>query len=436
MKTKKIILSGLLIGFALQNQVMSQVQFSGQYMSRGEYRHGYQTLADTNQKAGSFISQRARLMGEYKHEKYKIHISAQDIRTWGSVANNAIDTKGLLSIYEAYGVLQLNDKLSVKVGRQAISYDDDRIFGSLDWAMQGRRHDAALIKYADSTLSIHAGGAYNQNGESNKFIQYTQNNYQAFQYLWANKQLNKLSLSFLLLNNGMPYNKISSSGVKDSLTIYSQTTGVRAEYKSDKLQGIVYGYYQTGVDQSNKKISAYDACAEIGFKPIKGLLFTIGTEVLSGTSQVDTANKINRSFNPFYGTNHRFNGYMDYFYVGNHLNTVGLMDSYLRISYNYKKMLFGINNHYFNAAADVRDKTKSITEKLSSKNLGGEIDFTLSYHYSEGVSIQGGYSQFFGSNALRTLRNTSSLSPSSNWAYIMLIIRPDGMKWPKVGLKM
>ena len=158
-------------------------------MSRGEYRHGYQTLADTNQKSSVFISQRARISAEYKHEKFKIHVSAQDIRTWGSVANSAIDTKGLFSIYEAYGELNFSKKISAKIGRQAISYDDDRIFGSLDWAMQGRRHDAAVLKYTDSTWAVHVGAAYNQNSESNKFIQYTVNNYKEFQYLWANNSL-------------------------------------------------------------------------------------------------------------------------------------------------------------------------------------------------------------------------------------------------------
>lgn len=435
-KFKKIIY-GLAIGTSLSQIAQAQFNINGQYMSRGEYRHGYQTLADTNQKASIFISQRARLSAEYMHDKFKIHVSAQDIRTWGSVANSAIDTKGLFSIYEAYGELNFNKKLSAKVGRQAISYDDDRIFGSLDWAMQGRRHDAAVLKYTDSTWAVHAGVAYNQNSESNKFAQYTVNNYKAFQYLWANKIYKQFNFSFLFLNNGMAYTKVDATTLKkDSITLYSQTTGLRAEYKGDKLSGLIYGYSQMGNDNANKKLSAYDVCAEIGYKPIKGLQLSLGAELMSGSSQTDTANKVNHSFNPLYGTNHRFNGYMDYFYVGNHTNTVGLMDGYLKVHYTYKKILVGLNGHYFNAATDIRDKRKGVTDKLASNNLGGEVDFTMSYNYTDGVSIQGGYSQFFGATGLQMLRGTSSLSPTSNWAYVMLIIRPGAVKWPKVGLKM
>lgn len=52
----------------------------------------------------------------------------KNIRTWGSVANKCNRYGRSFSIYEAYGELNFNKKLSAKVGRQAISYDDDRIF--------------------------------------------------------------------------------------------------------------------------------------------------------------------------------------------------------------------------------------------------------------------------------------------------------------------
>jgi len=440
--TLKNYFFGIAVATVLSQGAMAQFQMNGQYMSRGEYRHGFQTLADTSQKATVFVSQRARIGGEYKNEKFKLVVSAQDIRTWGSASHLATDTKGLLSIYEAYGELYFTKKITFKVGRQALSYDDDRILGSLDWAMQGRRHDAAVLKYTDSTWAIHAGGTYNQNGETYKLQQYTvANNYKTFQYLWANKVFGKINASFLFLNNGYAYNKLvdTTGGKKkyDSTTVFSQTIGLRCEYKGEKLNALTYGYYQTGKDNANKNLSAYDVCAEAGYKPIAGLQVTLGAELLSGTSQTDTANKTNNSFNPFYGTNHRFNGYMDYFYVGNHINTVGLMDGYLRVHYTYKKIMVGINGHYFNAAADIRDKReKSVTAKLASKNLGGEADFTISYNHTDGVSIQGGYSQFFGTTAMKQLRGVANLKPTSNWAYVMIIIRPGAVKWPKVGLKM
>lgn len=434
MKTKKLLFTAAsLCTFT----AFAQFSVSGQYMSRGEYRHGYQSLADTGQKASVFISQRARLNGEYKAEKYRIYVSAQDVRTWGSVANSSVDTKGLFSVVEAYGELFFTKNLSLKAGRQIIAYDDDRIFGSLDWAMQARRHDAAVIRYSDSTLSVHVGGAYNQNGEYSKLTQYTvSGNYKTFQYLWASKQMGKCNLSLLALNNGYAYTRVNpDNGKKDSITVFSQTAGLRGEYKGDKFAGLAYGYLQVGKDNANKDLSAFDIAAEVSYKPVKGLLLTLGGEMLSGTSQTDTANKTNHSFNPFYGTNHRFNGYMDYFYVGNHVNSVGLLDAFFKVHYTYKKVLVGLNTHMFNAAADVRDKSVTTGMEKMSANLGTEIDLTLAYNFTDGVSVQSGYSQMFGTATMKALKG-GQYSTTSNWAYVMLIIRPGAVKWPRVGLKM
>ena len=438
MKTQRLKMIGLLLGLTIIGQTNAQFNLTGQYMGRGEMRHGYGTLADTSQEPGMFISQRFRLGAQYKHERFKMNVAVQDVRTWGRVANAAVDTKGLLSIYEANAELLMNKKWSLKLGRQAISYDDDRIFGTLDWAMQGRRHDAAILKYHDSTWTADAGFAFNQNGESNKLMQYTVNNYKNFQYIWVNKKYGKGNYSFLFLNNGMAYNKLDAvTGKTDSITAYSQTVGLRGEWKGDKFNFMGYAYYQMG-KLGAKDLSAYNISGEIGYKPVKGVLLTLGAELLSGTSQIDTANKVNNSFNPLYGTNHRFNGYMDYFYVGNHTNSVGLLDGYLRFSYSKNKMVYSLNGHYFSAAADVWDPW--VTTELAARNphLGAEVDFTLLYNYTDGVSVQAGYSQFFGTGTLQQIKGgATSISASSNWAYLMLIVRPNTPnKFPRVGLKM
>lgn len=421
----------------LAQRSSAQFSINGQYMARSEMRHGYQTLADTNQKASVFVSQRARLSADFKAPRYRVHMSVQDIRTWGSVANNVIDTKGFLSVYEAYGEVNLTKNLSTKVGRQAISHGDERIFGSLDWNMQGRRHDALVIKYKDSTLMLESGFAYNQDMESNRFILYTVNNYKHFEYLWYNHQLDKLNLGALFLNTGFTSSEYNTGTKKiDTFTNNVQTLGVRAEYKDKNFSVSGYAYYQRGWDLSDHALSAFDVSLEGSLTPVKGLIFTAGTEYLSGTSQVDTANKINHSFNPYFGTNHRFNGYMDYFYVGNHLNTVGLHDVFLKTHYSQGRFLGGISVHMFNAAADIRNKAGSATDALNSRYLGTELDFTLGYNIADGVALQGGYSRYLGSSGMQMLRGTSSLTPTSHWAYLMLIVRPNTVKWPRSGLKL
>lgn len=416
-----------------------------QLMTRSEYRHGYQALADTNQSYALPTSQRARIGYNYKAEKFKLGVAIQDVRVWGNRANLPVDTSGGLSLFEGWGELLFSDKASFKFGRQALSYDDDRILGSLDWAMQGRRHDVGLFKYSDdSVLTAHVGIAYNQDRDYLKTNVYTvKNNYKAMQFVWLFRQFKTFNISALFLNNGVQFSKVAG-GKTDNYISYSQTAGLRSLIKKGKFQSIVFGYYQGGHDGNSrnkngdpKRLLAYDVSAEASYKVHKNVGLTAGAEFLSGTTQNGSiVPGSNFSFNPLYGTNHRFNGYMDYFYVGNHVNSVGLQDIYFKINSDFNKIFASVNTHLFSAMAAVKDsKNSTATDfvKLNS-SLGTEIDFTCGYNFTDGIGIQGGYSQMFGTNTLVALKGGNT-SQNSNWAYLMVIIRPNIAKFPKTGLK-
>ena len=430
----RIFIFGLAV--LLTNSIQAQIDFDAQYMARAEYRHGYQTLIGNGQQPAAFISQRARLISAYKSDKFKLHFSVQDVRTWGSSNHLTIDTSGSLSLHEGYGELYFNRNWTLKVGRQEIAYDEDRIFGSLDWAMQARRHDAALIKFKDSLSVIDFGFAFNQDRERGTSTVYNlPGHYKTFQYVYAKRKFDKVEISFLFLNNGMQHFKIVPGGNTITSTVFTQTFGPRAVYKNKDLTLAGNFYYQSGKDVAKKTVNAYEALIEASYKVNKKITLTTGAELLSGTSQTDTVNKSNKSFAPLYGTNHRFNGYMDYFYVGNHANSVGLTDVYLKAMYQANNYFISLNTHFFQSAASVRNK--AITNSLVRMNsyLGTELDLTFNYKVANGASIQGGYSQLFGTKSMEALRGGNS-SKTTNWAYVMVIIRPKMGDWPRTGLKM
>ncbi|RYM34227.1 hypothetical protein ERX46_09745 [Brumimicrobium glaciale] len=402
----------------------SQLDITGQYKARAEYTNGFQQPLMSNQDPGFFISQRARLGVIYKHEKFQFDFTAQDIRTWGETSHLAIDNNGLLSVYEANVSLFLNKKWTLKVGRQPISYDNQRIFGALDWAMQGRRHDGAILQFKDSTWSLDIGATYNQESASNIQIPYGINDYKTFQYLWANKSWKNFNASVLFLNNGMQQFYIEDS-VQKNRTNFSQTMGTHLEYKRNKFEIMAYGYYQMGFAKNNQTLSAYNVSLEGTFKPNKSWGITLGGEILSGTSDEATINDRNESFTPLYGTNHAFNGFMDYFYVGNHGNNVGLMDGYLKAKYSKGKYTFGLANHVFYTAADVKLPTIPFggTFVAMDPYLGYEVDFTVKYQFADEVTIQAGYSHLFGTRTMRELKGVDN-DNTSGWAYVMLTVKP------------
>ncbi|MCK6616333.1 MAG: alginate export family protein [Cyclobacteriaceae bacterium] len=429
----------LFVLIGVSGLLCAQVNFSinGQYMNRAEYRHGFSTLAAADQDAAFFVSQRARVMTSLKFQSAEIYVSIQDIRTWGSTANAAIDNAGLLSVHEAWVALPISKKFALKMGRQEIAYDEDRLFGSLDWLMQARRHDAAIIKFYDSASNtqIHAGFAFNQDKEQLTGTIYTvPNNYKTFQYLYVNKPFGKIKSSFLFLNNGVQIQKPNVIPVEYT-TVFTQTFGPRLVYKesNNKLSGNVAFYYQTGTNNLNQSLSGYDLMAELAYDVTKKLVLTGGFEILSGTDQINVPAGESRSFNPYYGTNHRFNGYMDYFYVGNHINSVGLNDYYIKGLIRGSKTLVGAAMHFFSAHAQVENNDAPGT--ASGSKLGNELDLTIVYKLKPGISFQGGYSQMFATQSMAFLKDVAEgHKQTNNWAYVMLILRP-GVEWPRTGLK-
>ena len=419
MKTK--LIKGLAI-FALlfwAGDLFAQLTLSGEFRPRTEFRHGYKTLSAVDADAAFFTSQRTRLNVFFKSEDFKVGFSLQDVRTWGATKqlNLADDLSG---IHEAWGQYMFDSKFSVKLGRQEIIYDDHRIFGSVGWAQQARSHDAAIFKYVDAGFKLDVGLAFNQEKESLFNTNYNLTNYKAFQYVWLHKNLKDFGFSLLMLNNGQQF----TTQVRDVTNYdvaYSQTFGTRLTYKMKDLNLAAAFYGQSGQNATNKDLSASYLAAEANYGFSSVFTMGVGFEMLSGNDQVNGDASKDKAFTPFYGTNHKFNGHMDYFYVGNHGGSVGLNDIYTSFKYKKDRFSAALVVHLFSANGSVADSINSSKEMES--NLGTELDFSIGYVLGKGVSFAAGYSQMMATETLEVLKGGSS-SETNNWAWVMVTFKP------------
>ena len=414
-----------LILFLSLTSVYSQFTVDAKLRPRFEYRHGYKTLFPDDTDPATFISQRTRLNFGYKTEKFHLYLSPQDVRVWGDVPQlNVADENGF-SLHQAWADVLLVSELSLKIGRQEIVYDDQRFFGNVDWAQQGRSHDAAILKFEPTYLKLHLGVAYNQDDESLTGNTLTTNTYKSLQYIWLHKDWEKLSASFLFLNNGLQY--INETDEPKNETRYSQTAGVHLKAKVDKFHFASNLYYQFGKDVSNNDLSGYLLSLEANYSAMENLNIGLGGELQSGNDYGAPSNGKNKAFNPLYGTNHKFNGFMDYFYVGNHINNVGLVDLFGNVKYSFnKKSNINLALHQFLAAAKINDG--------ASKSLGFELDLVTSHKLSEFVSLQAGYSQFFTSGGIETVKNNFD-DNSNNWGWAMITIDPVLFTWQQAEIE-
>lgn len=403
---KKSIIIAIFCLF-IGSQVKAQFSLSGEFRPRTEYSHGFGTLAAEDQKASVFTSQRTRLNFDYKMDLLKVGLILQDVRTWGNQPQQVANQDFATSVHQAWAEINFTPEISLKAGRQELVYDDHRIFGNVAWAQQARSHDVALFKYTKK-INVHLGIAHHENANRKDNIYDGPDAYKDLQFLWINQKLAKLSWSLLFLNNGKPVTVETEQKTK-----YSQTFGTHLEVPMDKLAFSGNLYFQTGEDGARKSLNAYNLMAEATYKSSEKTQFQLGYEILSGTDY-DIEEK-NASYSPLYGTNHKFNGFMDYFYVGNHLSSVGLADAYAKMATSKNKTAFNADLHFFASTARISE--------TADNYLGTEIDLSLTQTINPAAKITFGYSQMFGSESLEILKGGSK-GTTNNWAYIMIAVTP------------
>lgn len=414
---KQYIILGLLLG-CLQ---FAQAQFTldGEFRPRTEYRHGYSNVIADGADAGFGTSTRLRLNTGYTTEGYKLYISLQDVMAWGE--NRQLlpaDTNNSFAVFEAWADVTLGSGWSTKLGRQTIVYDDERIFGSVGWTQQARNHDAAIIKYKREKLMLDFGLAFNQDksdlsGFSSVGTAYTTVgffSYKAMEYVYLKQQWERFSASFLALNN--TFQDLASDGTSLATTSSLFTLGTHFGYKKGKfgLDGNLF--IQTGERQGSINVKgAYLAGLDVSLKASSKVGLGLGAEITSGKKDNSAA------FFPLYGTNHKFNGFMDYFYVGNHANSIGLVDIHASANFKLSKksgLLLKVLNFSGSEALPSGDKS-----------LGTEVDLVFSTKL-KGAGLAIGYSQMFASDGMYELKGTTkdAAANGQNWAWAMLTIKP------------
>lgn len=403
--------------FLIFSTVNAQLVIDADIRPRFEYRHGFGSLFPEDTEPAAFVAQRTRLNTSFKTEKFAIKVSLQDVSTWGDTKQiNINDGNDSFFLFQAWIEYFINEKWSTKIGRQVISYDDQRVLGGLDWAMQGRFHDALLVKHKSGSVKLDFGFAFNQASQSTTGTTYNilgAFSYKSMQFAYFHKDWEKFKLSLLFLNNGFQKYKGVNNDVPDG--VYNrQTAGTHFTIPISKVNLAANFYYQFGNADANTDLSAYEFALEANYKPGK-TLFALGFEMLSGTDQ--TGDTKNKSFFPLYGTNHKFNGYMDYFYVGNHANNVGLNDLYAKVAIDIgDKSKFLTKLHVFSANADLAND--------ADKYLGTELDLIFSKTLVKDVVLKVGYSHMFAGDSMSLIKGGVTNDNTNNWGWAQILVSP------------
>lgn len=411
-----------LLAVALLAPALATAQFklSAEVRPRTELRNGFKTPTSTDFAPAFFTEQRSRLNVDYADEKYKLRFSLQDVRLWGQVPQIFKNDVGTSFLSEAWGQYFVSKTFSVKAGRQILSYDNQRFLGGLEWAQQGRRHDALLFIKEDKEkgVKLHVGLAFNADADRPEpvYLQapganfYTVGgNYKSLQYAWYNKAFKdeKGSISLLALNATLQN--------ADSTVSNKQTFGIIPRIKAGKVALAADLYYQSGKIGDNS-VSAFLAGMNATFQT-KVTPLTVGFEYISGKDDDDDSSDIT-AFSPDYGTNHAFNGFMDYFFVGPANGSVGVLDLYLKTKFKVGKAALLLQGHEFLTGSQ---QLNGEGEELS-KAMGFELDAVYVRKLTPEVTLHVGASMLLGTETLTTIR--SGNQKFNQWAWTMITFKP------------
>ncbi len=405
----------------LQSQT---VVIDGEIRPRIEYRDGYAKPNLATNDPGIFTSQRTRLGLTFKSGILTTQITLQDARVFGQFSNSSPDAT--TGIYEAWAEMLLVPGGSLKVGRQTIKYDDNRLFSAPSWSITGTTHDLLLFKYNINDFQAHIGLAYNNNSEISSETFYTPTDkYRSMGYLWlSTPTFDGFTLTGMFVAEGVQDTVGTGVSYKKIKQNEAFTFGGNLKYSDADVPFSAFGtaYFQAGKSSAGKSMNGKLLAIKANYLFMKSITASLGTDYLSGDNN-GTTDGIQSNFKKLYGSNHTFNGYMDYW---NTPLTQGLLDYYGSVTGKISKDL-NVEGayHIFNSEFSGKNK-KGIA---FGKNLGSELDLLLTYKLNSWTSIQGGYSVYFDTDNTLIAKDivTTTTIPkvqTPQFAYIAFTIKP------------
>ena len=417
----KRLLCALLAGSACVAAWGQGLSADANFLTRGEIRSGGLSAVEGGPDFAAFILERTLIGVGYGQDALSVRVTAQHSGVWGSSETDAF------TLNEAWVRLSSKKGFFAQLGRQNISYDDQRIFGTDDWAMTARSHDALKLGYEGHGHRVHLVGGYNQNIanlEGGSFFSGGIQPYKSLAALWYHYDIphTGLGVSLLAMDAGM---QSGEKGV-DEATRHQQIVGTYLSWKPAKWNLEAAYYRQMGMDESGLPIEAWMTSGKVEFSPSASVSIYGGYDFLSGDKYFATPPKgqlgivrhdVLRGFSSLYGSHHKFYGAMDFFYVTTYVNgfTPGLQNSFLGVRWRpVESLALDASFHYLATATKLEN---------TGQTLGYEAEFSAFWQVLKDVRLGLGYSFMKGSQTMVKLKRTDDRR-QLQWAWLMLNATP------------
>jgi hypothetical protein len=395
-----------------------KLRIDAEFRPRTEFRNGYQQLRNDTSTGAFFTNQRLRLSANYAFDnRFVMQVSVQDLRVWGQ--QDPRSTSATLQLFEGWAEAYITNKFSIRVGRQRLVYDNQRLFAENDWRLSAAVHDAVNFKFYTPKLSSELAIAFNQSSERFFGTDYSPSGFTNYKFLAVNYLRYKFNSRFTLTGIN------STDGYQDKTNpekiYFRYTPGGRIEWEMNGFYSTLSAYYQGGKNNSGKTLSAWYIQPEIRYTSLKGLTARFGAEVFSGNNNSLTSNT-DHSFVPLYGVAHRFNGSMDLITkFPTDVAGAGLVNPYLFLIQPLStKIDLRADFHTFHLQQDYY----TVDDIKIDRYLGFENDFMISYKPNAVTKVDLGVSYMLPTESFEIVKSSGNGKLNLTWIYLSLTFRP------------
>lgn len=358
---------------------------------------------------------------------------------------------GIVDLHQAYVTVGNHKEfpVSVKVGRQELSYGDERLVGAFAWNNIGRVFDAAKVRWQHEWFAAEAFGSKlvlpNDNNPN------VWNDYGSFCGLHlTTKKLpkNTTELYFFARNEDigtatadtgavLPF-QVAAPAARDIYTV-----GGRLKSNPGDLGAFDYtveGAYQFGnwkqtAASATLDHEAYAVMANLGYTfGDSAMTPRLALEYCYGSGDDSPADGKHGTFDNLFPTNHKFYGYMDFFSWQN-IHDVRLaysMKPHPRLSLAVEAHSFWVadtGDNLYNAGGVARGGAAAtpgngygINANYGS-HVGYELDVVVGYTLTKFAGLEAGYGHFFTGDYVDQSWAAAGGATDADWFYLQTVVR-------------
>jgi hypothetical protein len=399
--------------------------------------------ANTPVNENDFLLLRTRVHAGYSPTDWlTIFGEGQNSSSSGDSRNPNPQSDGPFDLHQ--GFIQLGGSkdvpVALKVGRQELSYGDERLIGAFDWDNVGRAFDAAKLHYSNGDFWVDAFTGRVVVPNDNEFDQ--ANWYDWFSGVYGSTRAlvpkTELQLYFLADNASASSPKVVTTYGKGNSPRDIYTIGSRFQTLPGQLHGwdasgefagqfgdFEYTPGTPGVVNSRRLDHlAYATHIEGGYSFAKTDLkprLALGFDYASGDGNPND-NKHNTFVN-LYPTNHKFYGAMDL------LSWQNLLDPYFKASIipvKNSSVALTYNAFWLASTSDFFYQVNQAPRATGGYGLhpqngsfaGQEVDLVATYQPRPFAQLQAGFGHYFtGTYVNQTFQNLGG-SHDANWVYV------------------